>query len=92
MSKEIKASAVKNAVRHDNHTAPLSLTKRNTVRKYNYLLVKNRSSTAVALISFDGINSFTIDPKESISLEVSGLTDYWTGGGVVLEVIVAGEE
>lgn len=92
MPKEIKHSAVEGGIRHDNHTAPASLTKRSLNPKVNYLLIKNRSTTDPANISFDGINTYTLDPRESLSVEGSGLISYWTSGSVDLEVIIAGEE
>lgn len=95
MPKEIKHSISQGGIRHDNHAAPATLTKRDLSPKVNYILIKNRSNSKTALISFDGLNTYTLDPKESFSLEGSGLISYWTGqgsGAANLEVIVAGEE
>lgn len=91
MSKEIKHDAVQGSIRHDNHVATAGLTLRPLNPPVNYILIKNRSSSAPASVSFDGVNSFTIDPKESLSIEGSGLTQYYTGGGVSLEVLLAGD-
>lgn len=92
MPKEIKAAAVQGGIRHDNHTAPVILTQRTFNPLVNYILIKNRSLTNPAEISFDGITSYTLDPKESLGIEGSGLKHYWTSGNVQLQVIIGSEK
>lgn len=92
MAKEIKHAAVQGGIRHDNHTAPASLTKRTISPKANYILIKNKNLTNEAEVSFDGVNTFPINPGGSLSIEASGLIDYWTSGSVALAVLIGGEE
>lgn len=92
MAKEVKCAAVQGGIRHDNHTAPASLTLRSIIPKINYLLIKNKSLTSSANVSFDGVNSFPINPGGSLSMEVSGLIAYYTSGSVDLAVLFGSEE
>lgn len=92
MATEIRYAV--SAVRHDNHTAPITLTKRNFPKPINTLLVINTSSTANAYISFDGVNKLTLVPGDSFSMDFAKRYDYWTqsDGTADLEVVTGSEE
>lgn len=78
MATEIRAAV--NVVRHDNHLAPASLTKRTFIVPINSLLIYNTSTTNSAFISFDGVNELTIKPGGAFSMDFSKLYSYWTRG------------
>lgn len=78
MATEIRAAV--NIVRHDNHTAPVSLTKRTFPKPINSLLIYNPSTTATASISFDGSSLLNIKPGGAFSMDFSNLYSYWTQG------------
>jgi hypothetical protein len=83
-----------NQVRHDNHTSPVTLTKRTFTQPINLLLVYNTSSSANASVSFDGVNLLTIKPNGSFSMDFAKLYSYWTqgdGSTTNLQVITGSE-
>lgn len=83
-----------NVMRHDNHTAPVSLTKRIFPVPINCILIYNPSSTADAAISFDGVNTLTIKKGAAFSMDFAKLYSYWTlgdGSTTTLQVVTGAE-
>jgi len=70
--------AAANVLRHDNHTAPASLTERTLTQPANFLLIKNSHATLSLSVSFDGVNTYTLGPGSSLSLETAKQKTYWT--------------
>jgi hypothetical protein len=92
MATEIKAAV--NYIRHDNHTSPVTLTKRTFTYPINSLLIYNTSTTASASISFDGVNLLTIKSGGAFSMDFSKLYSYWTqgdGSTTALQVVTGSE-
>jgi len=94
MPKEIKYAISQGGLRHDNHSAPAVLTQRNLNPKVNYILVRNTDRINSIGLSFDGTNMYTLRPGESLGLQVSGITKYWTvslAGLVAVQVLTGAE-
>lgn len=92
MPSEFRAAS--NKLRHDNHTAPGSLTERSFSQLANFLIIYNSDSSNAAEVSFDGTNTFPIPALSSFSIEVSQLKSYWTkatAGSPALKVLFGSE-
>lgn len=82
-------------VRHDNHTAPGSFTERTFAQPADFLLIRNTDATNSVLISFDGVNGFTLKPDEILTLSLRNKKTYFTkavSGSPTLEVLVGSDQ
>ena len=82
--------AASNKVRHDNHTAPGSLTERTFTVPANFLIIYNAGATSAA-ISFDGTNEFPIPAGSTLSMDLCKQVSYYTSGSVALKVMYGAE-
>jgi len=91
MATEFRAAS--NVVRHDNHSAPASLTERTFTKPANFLLIYNPSVSEVQ-VSFDGTNEFPIPSGAALSFELAHYKSYYThgSGAEALKVLVGSEE
>lgn len=92
MATEFRAAA--NKVRHDNHTAPASLTERTFTVEANFLVIYNSDSSNAAEVSFDGTNTFPIPALSTLSMELAKQKSYYTkatAGSPALKVMYGSE-
>jgi hypothetical protein len=90
MATSIRADV--NIVRHDNHTPPVSLTKRVFPYFINTILIFNTGSMPIS-ISFDGASLLTIKGGGAFSMDFNNLREYWTvGDGSTYIQVVTGSE
>lgn len=92
MSTSVKSDI--NVVRHDNHVAPVTLTKRTFPSPVNTILLYNTSSTSTMNISFDGTNTLAIKAGGAFSMDFNKLYSYWTqgdGSTTAIQVVTGSE-
>jgi hypothetical protein len=93
VSTQVKAAV--DIIRHDNHVPPASLTQRTFTAHSctNTILISNVSSATTVLVSFDGVNTFTLKPGGSFSMNFSSQLSYWiSGDGVGAVEVLLGSE
>lgn len=82
-------------IRHDNHTPTASLVARTFTKPVDFVLFRNTDTSLSINVSFDGTNSFTLRPLESLSMEVVRMRGYYTqatSGSPALQVMTGSQE